>query len=119
MTPTERAKRSDALYYETVSVTRRVLCDMIANREADLEDARAKSEHMRLKALAVTGELQEENERLKADNAKLRELAAQMAEALRVGGEWCDRECIVVFGCDGMDECPIAKELRELGVEVG
>ena len=56
--------------------------------------------------------------RLKAENAKLRELAAQMAEALRVGGEWCDRECIVVFGCDGMDECPIAKELRELGVEV-
>ena len=51
------------------------------------------------------------------ENAKLRELAAQMAEALRVGGEWCDRECIVVFGCDGMDECPIAKELRELGVE--
>ena len=40
MTPTERAKRSDALYYETVSVNRRVLCDMVANREADLEDAR-------------------------------------------------------------------------------
>ena len=40
MTATERAKRSDALYYETVSVNRRVLCDMIANREADLEDAR-------------------------------------------------------------------------------
>lgn len=40
MTPTERAKRSDALYYETVSVTRRVLCDMIANREADLDDLR-------------------------------------------------------------------------------
>lgn len=57
--------------------------------------------------------------RLKADNAKLRELAAKMAEALRVGGEWCDRECIVVFGCDGMDECPVAKELRELRIEVG
>lgn len=40
MTPTERAKRSDALYYETVSVTRRVLCDMIANREADIDDLR-------------------------------------------------------------------------------
>lgn len=52
------------------------------------------------------------------ENESLRELAAKMAEALRVGGEWCDRECIVVFGCDGMDECPIAKELRELGVEV-
>ena len=53
MTATERAKRSDALYYETVSVTRRVLCDMIANREGDLEDARA-------------------------ENAKLRELMADM-----------------------------------------
>lgn len=40
MTPTEKAKRSDALYYETVSVTRRVLCDMIANREADIDDLR-------------------------------------------------------------------------------
>ena len=49
MTATERAKRSDALYYETVSVTRRVLCDMVANREADLGE-------------------------LKAENAKLREL---------------------------------------------
>lgn len=40
MTATERAKRSDALYYETVSVTRRVLCDMIANREGDIDDLR-------------------------------------------------------------------------------
>lgn len=47
MTPTERAKRSDALYYETVSVTRRVLCDMIANREADLDDAQAENAKLR------------------------------------------------------------------------
>jgi hypothetical protein len=40
MTATEKAKRSDALYYETASVNRRVLCDMIANREADIEDLR-------------------------------------------------------------------------------
>ena len=40
MTATERAKRSDSLYYETFSVTRRVLCDMIANREADIDDLR-------------------------------------------------------------------------------
>ena len=38
MTATERARRSDALYYETASVNRRVLCDMIANREADIDD---------------------------------------------------------------------------------
>jgi hypothetical protein len=40
MTATEMARRSDALYYETYSVNRRVLCDMIANRESDLEDLR-------------------------------------------------------------------------------
>ena len=41
MTATERAKRSDALYYETVSVNRRVLCDMVANREGDINDLRS------------------------------------------------------------------------------
>jgi len=40
MTATERAKRSDSLYYETVSVNRRVLCDMIANRESDIDELR-------------------------------------------------------------------------------
>ena len=40
MTPTERARRSDALYYDTESVARRCLCDMIANRESDLDDLR-------------------------------------------------------------------------------
>jgi hypothetical protein len=43
VTPTERARRSDALYYDTESVARRCLCDMIANRESDLEDARAEN----------------------------------------------------------------------------
>lgn len=116
MTPTERAKRSDALYYETVSVTRRVLCDMIANREADLEDARAESEHMRLKALAVAGELQEENERLKAENAKLRELVRLMV-----------RRQAPISPCKNIPcgECPVKDEcdqedalMRELGVEM-
>ena len=40
MTATERAKRSDSLYYETVSVNRRVLCDMIANRDSDIDELR-------------------------------------------------------------------------------
>ena len=43
MTPTERARRSDALYYDTESVARRCLCDMIANRESDLEELRAEN----------------------------------------------------------------------------
>lgn len=33
MTPTETARRSDALYYDRI--TRRELCDMTANAEAD------------------------------------------------------------------------------------
>lgn len=70
MTPTERAKRSDALYYETVSVNRRVLCDMVANREADLEDAQAK-------------------------NAKLRELVADAMAALRVAEDELGRDVMV------------------------
>ena len=58
MTATERAKRSDALYYETVSVTRRVLCDMVANREADLEDARAENAKLRKLAVGMYGMLE-------------------------------------------------------------
>lgn len=66
---------------------------------------------------AVNAAIEEGKAHYEVENAKLRELAAKMAKALRVGSEWCDRECSVVFGCDGMDECPIAKELRELGIE--
>lgn len=40
MTPTEKAKRSDALYYATESTNRRSLCEMVANREGDIDDLR-------------------------------------------------------------------------------
>jgi hypothetical protein len=103
MTATERAKRSDALYYETVSVTRRVLCDMIANREADLEDARE----------SVNRLMTQRDERLaraEADNAKLRELMRDM---------WRDGMC----ECDERGACAECEyhfpdRMRELGVEV-
>lgn len=36
MTPTEKARRSDALYFD--SVNRRSLCNLIANLEADQEE---------------------------------------------------------------------------------
>ena len=115
MTPTERAKRSDALYYETVSVNRRVLCDMVANREADLEDAKAENEHMRLKALAVMGELQEESERLKAENARLREYAKLMHGHIKDSCNVCDE-----YYCSSWDEdnecCVFDSYMRELGV---
>lgn len=39
MTPTQMARRSDALYADgTRGMTRRVLCDMVAQREADIEE---------------------------------------------------------------------------------
>lgn len=38
MTPTEKAKRSDALFY--AQLKRRELCDMVSNREADMHDMR-------------------------------------------------------------------------------
>ena len=74
MTATEKAKRSDALYYETVSVNRRVLCDMIANREADLEDAKAENARLLEQVDAAhMSRLLTENE-----NESLRELVRDM-----------------------------------------
>ena len=50
MTPTQIARRSDALYADgTCGMTRRVLCDMVAQKEADLEDAR--EEYAKLREL--------------------------------------------------------------------
>jgi len=45
VTPTEKARRSDALHQGPD--TRRVLCDMIANRESDLEELRAENAKLR------------------------------------------------------------------------
>ena len=39
MNATERGRRSDALYYDNIS--RRDLCDMIANLESDLAESKA------------------------------------------------------------------------------
>lgn len=38
MTPTEKARRSDSLYYDNNNIVRRNLCDMIANLEAEREE---------------------------------------------------------------------------------
>lgn len=112
MTPTERAKRSDALYYETVSVNRRVLCDMVANREADLEDARESVKRL----------MTQRDERLakaETDNAELRELVKALLTCATDGD--CD-ECRLNGAtpwhvgkaqlCDGVWD-----RVRELGVE--
>ena len=59
MNATERARRSDSLYYDTQVTNRRALCDMIANRESDLTES-------------------------KAENAKLREQMERLVTLLRV-----------------------------------
>lgn len=94
MTPTQIARRSDALYADgTCGMTRRVLCDMVAQRESDLEDARA-------------------------ENAKLRELVITLANC--AAGHGCDY-CPINGGhgyigetdmCESVHDC-----MRELGVE--
>lgn len=49
MTPTEQARRSDALYTDNSGkADRRKLCDMVAHREADIEDLRALAHDMLL-----------------------------------------------------------------------
>lgn len=51
MNATERARRSDSLYYDTQVTNRRALCDMIAHLESDL--AESKAENAKLRELAV------------------------------------------------------------------
>ena len=66
----------------------------------------AENEHMRLKDLAVMGELGEENERLKAENAVLRELVKSMYYDLTN----------MTFPPDWVTD--YAADMRDLGVEV-
>ena len=64
---------------------------------------------------------------VRAENAKLRELVARMAHVLRADDEWtdpfyCNPYCADQFRCRSDDcvevQCPIVKNMRELGVEV-
>lgn len=98
------------------------LMRMLQGYEDEIERLMTENTELGMRVMSLESALEGMHlirEQDKAENAKLREMAAKMAKALRVGSEWCDRECSVVFGCDGMDvECPIAKELHELEVEV-
>ena len=79
MNATERARRSDSLYYDTQVTNRRALCDMIANLESDLTES-------------------------KAENAKLRELVADLWEYIYIG--------------TAQDGQRLHDRTRELGIEV-
>lgn len=86
---------------------------------AENEKLWALNEHMGLKDMAVIGGLEKENERLKSDNAKLRELCAGLLTGYECGyGELCK-------GCtwDGLGDsktfsCLPRVKARDLGVEV-
>ena len=113
MTPTERAKRSDALYYETASVNRRVLCDMIANREADLEDARAENAKMREEFNKMDVWHSKELTAAMAENAKLRELLTFYLGCLTKGHVNCDSCAFAGDVCEhGRKVIDWARELR-------
>lgn len=47
MNATERARRSDSLYYDTQVTNRRALCDMIAHLESDLAESKAENAKLR------------------------------------------------------------------------
>lgn len=67
MTPTQKGRRSDALYMDTRATHRRQLCDMVVNREADIEDLKEEMYGLRC-----------DIGRLENENAKLRKLARKM-----------------------------------------
>ena len=95
MTPTQMARRSDALYADgTCGMTRRVLCDMVAQRESDLEDAMA-------------------------ENAKLRELVRDYERCtMHADCSMCEYDGKLSTHCPLSPCFPDTDELRELGVEV-
>lgn len=118
MTPTEKAKRSDALYYATAGATRRVLCEMVANREADLEDVQAENARLREQVDAAhMSRLLTENE-----NESLRELCADMLhdamENICSKAHWCDEKSWQTCNDEKCGNRLYVEMARELGVEV-
>lgn len=119
MTPTEKARRSDALHQGPD--TRRVLCDMIANRESDLEELRAEFDKM---DKWHSAELQAAMD----ENAKLRELAERAWKSAERLCQAFDGPCrddgVTIYKPCPMgerdEECVyglLQRDLRELGVD--
>ena len=130
MNATEKGRRSDALYYD--NVTRRNLCDRIANLESDLTESKAENDKLRerIHELEMEGSdhfyrtayAEDANRTLDAENAKLRELAV-------LNWEWahscCGNNCkMQTDGCGYQidRECNYEREIydrmHELGIEI-
>lgn len=103
MTPTQKGRRSDALYMDTRTTHRRQLCDMVVNREADIEDLKEE----------MYG-LQCDIGRLENENAKLRELLQRLLAEYRYMRV---RPRKVYMQHEGRMRV-IEEEMRELGIEV-
>lgn len=144
MNATERARRSDSLYYGTQVTNRRALCDMIANLESVLAESKAENAKLREQmerlvtllrvdcdidaswdglrrfwsiGLTEDGCLMRDRAcKAEAENAKLREL-------VRIAGTYCvNGLCGKDDGCPlylGKPYCALPDRMRELGIEVG
>lgn len=73
MTPTQKGRRSDALYMDTRATHRRQLCDMVVNREADIEDLKEEMYGLRC-----------DIGRLENENAKLRKIVKEMSDTKKL-----------------------------------
>lgn len=115
MTGTEKGRRSNSLYYDTFTTTRRTLCDMIANLESDLEESEAEADTLRTQVADASRTCAETLEigkrwmaraaRFESENAKLREFAIKTWELLT-----CNEPTFVWKN--------LQDEARELGVEI-
>ena len=86
MTATERARRSDSLYYDTATTHRRALCDRIANLESDLKESKArnaKTFEVGKRFMARAARLESENTELKAENVRLLHIIGECTSQLR------------------------------------
>lgn len=131
MTPTEKGRRVDAL--NQGPDTRRVLCEMVANRESDLEELTAENASLKNAAellramlsqkhtekwcyMAENARLREErdmyrdlvgmmdhpdlNAQFQAENAKLREIIADLEELLPKSERWYSHETVKAIAED-------------------
>ena len=116
MTPTQIARRSDALYADgTCGMTRRMLCDMVAQRESDLEDVMAENDRLWKRVRKLETANLDVTARLTDYIGQYDPTDAFVAEGFDCYG------CVHENCCDGMqytDRCKLLDRARELGVEV-
>lgn len=107
MNATERARRSDSLYYDTQVTNRRALCDMIANLESDLEDAKAENAKLRELVRDAWGDGHPDRS---CEGCDIRDECHNDVERMRKDGMLRFSRCLF--------ELRIEERMRELGIEL-